>query len=208
MGWFRRIVVGLSGLVGACGCLPGQTYATDALQHGQLVVWMVQPAGPQKPTADQVRVTLHTSTAGSFGRTAGSVGQTAGSYGTNPSGLPTVSPGKTAGEVGQTAGSFGESLDTIAVASMVASGAVPPPPMPPMFAPAVIPNVWQGLASPLGRVYPEFKATFVPVSAEDLRDRFAAIGHGVEQPDLLFSGRLLEGSQFEFLRELTVASLG
>ncbi len=208
MGWFRRIVVGLSGLIGACGCLSGQTYATDALQHGSLVVWVVSPARPAQRTSDQERARLHTSTAGSFGRTAGSVGQTAGSYGTSPSGLPALSPGKTAGEVGQTAGSFGQSLDTLAAASTVASGAVPPPPVPPVFVPTAIPNVWQGLTSPLGRVYPDFKATFVPVSAEDLRERFAAIGHGVEQPDLLFSNGSLEGPQLAFLRELSVASLG
>ena len=90
----------------------------------------------------------------------------------------------------------------------MASGAAPPDPAAPAFQPAALSGVWQGFTAPLQLVYPDFKATFVAVSAEDLRDRFTAIGNGVEQPDLLLSTWMLSGPQFDFLRDLAVASLG
>ncbi len=202
------MVVGLAAAVLVPGFAGAQTYATDALQHGSLVVWMVNPPQPPRPTADEERARLHTSTAGSFGRTAGSVGQTAGSYGRSPSEQPSRAISRTASDAGQTAGSFGQTLDTLPTASMVASGAAPPPPTPPAFRPASIPSALQAFVTPLQQAEPEVKATFVPVSAEDLRDRFAAIGHGVEQPDVLFSNFPLEGPAFDFLRDLAVANLG
>src|SRR5579875_3134064 len=112
MGWRGRVVSLILGSWMACGAGVAQRYATDPLQAGNLVIWQVVPAPPPRPTADQVRATLHTSTAGTFGQSAGAVGQTAGDYGGGPGGTPVRS--QPAGSAGQSAGSFGHSLDTIA----------------------------------------------------------------------------------------------
>ena len=107
MAFFRRMVVTLVGAFVACDTASGQTYATDALQHGSLVVWVVAPPRPAKPTADQERSRLHTTTAGSFGQTAGSGGRTASGYGRSPSDLPSRVTSQAASDGGRRRGALG-----------------------------------------------------------------------------------------------------
>ncbi len=201
--WLLLVWVGFS--LGQCTAQ--NQAATDSLEHGRLVIWVVGPSsGPQR-TADQERAQLHTSTAGSFGRAASTVGRTAGSYGQSASTLPTVTKGQTASEIGQTAGSFGNDLSTIAAASAVASGAVAPTGTAPVFEPATLGRDWEQFARRLKDSFGNLTVSFVPVKSVDLRERFAAIGRGVGQPDLLMSGGDLR-QQNPFLADLTVTSLG
>lgn len=173
-----------------------QSYATDPLKSGRLLVWVVQPS-TQQPSADQIRSTFHTTTAGSFGQTAGSVGQTAGNAGRNPSELPSRVTSRPASEAGQTAGSFGRELGQLAT----------PPPEPDaagQFQSADLGTRWAGIANQLHSSFPDLQAAVLPVSSLDLGDRLAAANAGaVAYPDLLVSdhslaryGNLLSGLGF------------
>src|SRR5579875_3746081 len=108
--WRHSLAIGLGLLAGTAGA---QNYATDPLEHGRLTVWVVR-LNAQQPTADQIRSTFQTATAGSFGQTPGTLGQTAGSAGRNPSDLPSRVTSQAASDTGQTAGSFGRELSQLA----------------------------------------------------------------------------------------------
>ncbi len=63
------------------------------------------------------------------------------------------------------------------------------------------------MASRLRASFADLKLDLVPVSPVDLRERFAGIGNGVKQPDLLLSGTAIRDKN-PFLADLSLTSLG
>ncbi len=181
----RWALVGWLGLAFAA-CPAQGPYATDALQRGRLVVWVVEPSPPQPPTADQVRATLHTATAGSFGQTAGSVGQSSGSYGRSSSDLPSGATSRPASEVGQTAGSFGNGLGTIATAGTPPGAEIVPGGETPALS-----RGWSELRRALLASFPDLQVSFVPVYDGDVEQRLRQLRpNAPDAPDVMVGDAL------------------
>ncbi len=188
MGWCGRLVVAACGLL-LGGMAVAQTgYATDALQRGRLVVWVVEPSPPQPPTADEVRATLHSSTAGSFGQSAGSAGQTSGSYGRNPSDLPTAVTSQPASEAGQTAGSFGRELGGAANAAPLPGAEI----VPGSEGPALT-GIWSDLRRSLTAAFPDLQVSFAAVYDGDVEQRLRQLRPDrLDAPDVLVGDALAQ----------------
>lgn len=160
-------------------------------------MWVVEPAPPAQPNADQVRATLHQSTAGDLGRTAGSVGQTAGSFGRSAGdlghpasleGQPAGSVGQSAGSFGQTAGSLGQAAGSYGVsAGDLGMAPASASPTTPEFLAVKLASPWEHMASQLHADFSALKAEVVPVSAADLLPRLIAAERAHALPDVLLS---------------------